>query len=53
MQQGIQQGIQQGERNARLETALRFLQMGLPIEQIAQGVGLSVDEIQQLQQTNR
>ena len=51
-QQGIQQGMQQGEHKRALETARRFLKMGLSIEQIAQGVGLSLDEIQQLQQTN-
>ena len=49
IQQGITQGITQGERNARVEAARRFLQMGLSAEQIAQGVGLSVSEICKLQ----
>ena len=39
----------QGERNARVEAAQRFLQMGFSAEQIAQGVGLSVNEICKLQ----
>ncbi|WP_294431579.1 hypothetical protein, partial [uncultured Treponema sp.] len=41
-------GLAEGERKKALETARRFLQMGLPVEQIAQGVGLSVEEIQNL-----
>ena len=39
----------QGERKRALEAARRFLQMGLAAEQIAQGVGLSVNEICKLQ----
>ena len=45
---GMERGIAEGEHNARLEAARRFLQMGLSVEQIAEGVGLSATEIQQL-----
>ena len=48
IQKGLQQGISQGERNRAVDDARRFLQMGLSIEQVAQGVGLSVDEIRAL-----
>ena len=47
-QRGLQQGISQGTRNTKIETAQRFLQMGLSIEQVAQGVGLTVDEVKAL-----
>ena len=46
--QGIQQGISQGEYQKAIETAKNFLQMGIPIEQVAQGTGLPVDEIKSL-----
>ena len=45
---GISQGISQGEHKAKIETAKKFLTMGTSIEQVAQGTGLSVDEIQKL-----
>ena len=47
-QQGLQQGLSQGEHKHAIETAQRLLQMGLSIEQVAQGVGLSIDEIRAL-----
>ena len=48
IQQGISQGLQQGEHKRAIETALRLLQMGLSVEQVAQGVGLSVDEVREV-----
>lgn len=48
-EEGFASGIAEGERNARLEAARRFLQMGLSVEQVAEGVGLSANEVQQLQ----
>ena len=45
---GISQGISQGERKAKMETAKKFLTMGISIEQVSQGTGLSVDEIKSL-----
>ena len=46
--EGIQQGISQGEYQKAIETAKNFLKMGIPIEQVAQGTGLSIDEINKL-----
>ena len=46
--EGFSSGIQQGKRNKALETAKNFLSMGLPIEQIAKGTGLSIKEIETL-----
>ena len=43
--QGISQGIAQGEHKAKIETAKKFLTMGISIEQVAQGTGLSVEEV--------
>ncbi|MBB5218602.1 putative transposase YdaD [Treponema rectale] len=38
-------GLKEGTRNARIETARKFLRMNILPEQIAQGTGLSVDEV--------
>jgi len=38
----------QGEHKKAMETALRFKEMGLPVEQIAKGTGLSIEEIEKL-----
>ena len=48
IEQGISQGIKQGAYQEKLETAKNFLSMGLSIEQIARGTGLSQEIIQQL-----
>ncbi len=45
---GVSAGISQGEQQAKIETAKNFLQMGISIEQIAQGTGLSIDTIKNL-----
>ena len=45
---GIKQGVSQGEHQAKIETAKKFLTMGISIEQVAQGTGLSVDVIKSL-----
>ena len=42
---GVSDGISQGERKAKIETAKKFLTMGISIEQVAQGTGLSVEEV--------
>ena len=47
-QKGVSQGISQGEHQAKIETAKKFLTMGISIEQVSQGTGLSVDEITKL-----
>ena len=43
-------GIQQGELQKAIDTAKNFLSMGLSIEQIAQGTGLTKSEVEQLAQ---
>ena len=49
IKQGISQGISQGAYEKAIETAKNFLSMGLSIEQIARGTGLSQETIQQLE----
>ena len=46
--QGDTQGFDKGSRDTKLQTARSFLAMGFGVEQTAQAVGLSVDEVQQL-----
>ena len=56
VQQGLRQGIQQGKslglaegsRQKALETAKAFKQLGFDIAKIAEGTGLSVEEIKAL-----
>lgn len=48
LEQGLAKGIEKGERKKALETALEFKKMGLPIADIAQGTGLSIEEIEKL-----
>ena len=46
--EGISIGLSQGAQQAKLETARKFLAMGFSIEQVADGTGLSVEEIEKL-----
>ncbi|MNL43453.1 hypothetical protein D3C87_1659670 [compost metagenome] len=46
--EGLAEGKAEGEHNKAIETALRFKEMGLPVEQIAKGTGLSIEEIDKL-----
>ena len=48
MQQGLQQGMQQGLQQGILQTATTFKKMGIPITTIAQGTGLSVEEVEKI-----
>ena len=45
---GLKQGLERGAYEKALETARRFLSMGLSAEQVAQGTGLSLEVIQKL-----
>lgn len=45
MQQGIQQGIQQGRTEREAQIILNMYQKKLPLEQIAELVGISLDEV--------
>jgi predicted transposase/invertase (TIGR01784 family) len=49
LKQGIQRGINQGAQDKAMEVARNFLSMGLSLEQISKGTGLSIDKIKQLQ----
>ena len=46
--EGISIGLSQGEKKAKLETAKKILAMGLSVEQVATGTGLSPEEIEKL-----
>ena len=45
---GIAQGFSDGARQKALETAKAFKQLGFDITKIAEGTGLSVEEIEKL-----
>ena len=47
-EQGRAEGLVEGEKKAKLESAKRFLSMGLSIEQVASGTGLSIEEVEKL-----
>ena len=46
--EGVSDGIAQGEHQAKIETAKKFLQMGISVEQVSAGTGLSVEIINEL-----
>jgi len=49
LSQGIEEkGIEKGIEKGKIETAKKFLSMGLPIGQVVEGTGLSLDVIQNL-----
>jgi len=48
--EGRQEGRQEGGQLKQREIALKFLGLGLSIELVAEGTGLSVKQVQQLQQ---
>ena len=49
-QEGHQKGRQEGVQEKQLEIALKLLDLGLSIQLVAEGTGLSVEQVQQLQQ---
>jgi len=48
MKKGLKRGLAEGSHAAKLETARNFLRMGFPAEKVAEGTGLSLEEIQNL-----
>ena len=46
--EGERIGIEKGAKQKAIETAENFLEMGLSVEQVAQGTGLSVEEVESL-----
>ena len=47
-ERGISIGLSQGAHQKAVETAKKFLAMGLSVEQVADGTGLSPEEIEKL-----
>ncbi|KOA21349.1 hypothetical protein CLHOM_02340 [Clostridium homopropionicum DSM 5847] len=48
MQKGIQKGIEKGREEGKIEVARNFLKMGLTVEQVAAGTGLTIEEVRRL-----
>ena len=46
---GFERGIEQGIETTKYETAINLLQMGLSLEQVAQGTNLPLERIKQIQ----
>ena len=44
----LAEGREQGAEQNKIETAKKFISMGLPLEQIAKGTGLSLEKVQEL-----
>ncbi|MCL2294045.1 MAG: hypothetical protein FWC36_04180 [Spirochaetes bacterium] len=47
-EKGLEKGLAKGREEKQLETARRFKAMGLPLEQIAEGVRLPIEEVEKL-----
>ena len=46
--EGIQEGIQQGIQEKAIETAKKFLAMGLTFKQVAEGTGLPLETVEKI-----
>ena len=46
--EGLKKGKAEGEHNAKIETARNFLRLGLSVEQVSKGTGLTIEEIKEL-----
>ena len=46
--EGLAEGIEQGAEQKAIETAKKFLQEGLPVEQIARCTELPLEKVQEL-----
>ena len=47
-QSALKQGIEQGQQKAKESAAIEFLKMGLPIEKVAKGTNLPIDQVELL-----
>ena len=47
--EGLAEGRVEGRAESQIEIARRLLAMGLGVEQVAQGTGLAVEEVEKLQ----
>ena len=48
IEEGRLEGIIEGRQEGKIETAKNLIKMGLTLEQVAQGTGLSLEEVEQL-----
>lgn len=53
IKQGIERGIEEGEHKNAIETAKNCLKEGLPLETISKLVGLSIEEIREIEKDNK
>jgi predicted transposase/invertase (TIGR01784 family) len=49
-EEGIELGMEKGEKKKAIEAARNFLAMGLSVEQVAKGTGLSIPEVEAIKQ---
>jgi len=47
-EEGIEQGREEGARLEKLRIAPLMLKLGLSVEQVAEGLGLSIEEVRQI-----
>ena len=45
---GLAEGIEQGAEKTKIETAKKFISMGLSLAQVAEGTGLQLEKVQEL-----
>ena len=45
---GLQEGLAQGAEQKAIETAKKFISMGLSLAQVAEGTGLPLEKVQEL-----
>ena len=50
MSEGIQKGIKIGEDSALNRTAIRLLSMGLSIDDVSKGTGLSISTVEKIKE---
>ena len=48
IKEGLEKGMKKGENKKAIETARNFLKMGLTIEQVSNGTGLTIDKVKLL-----
>ncbi|MDR3191879.1 MAG: Rpn family recombination-promoting nuclease/putative transposase, partial [Treponema sp.] len=48
IEKGMRKGIQEGKQEGKQEVARNLKKIGIPVEQIARGTGLSIEEIAKL-----
>ena len=48
LKEGLQQGIEKGKYNKAIENARNFLNLGIDVEIVAQGTGLSLEEVNKI-----